>query len=119
MKRASPGLIDRIRRICLAFSETSEKLSHGEPTWFARKRVFATLSDNHHNDGNVAVLCPVPEGAQAALIEAYPEHIYKPPYVGSSGWIGIRLNTGFEWKMIAALLDQAHAMAMEKQRRRR
>jgi len=27
----------RVRRICSAFPETSEKLSHGAPTFFARK----------------------------------------------------------------------------------
>ncbi|HKQ73467.1 MAG TPA: MmcQ/YjbR family DNA-binding protein [Blastocatellia bacterium] len=72
--------------------ETWEKLSHGEPTFFVGKKVFAMFSNNHHNDGRIAVLCPAPIGIQAMLIEAEPEKFYKPPYVGGSGWIGIHLN---------------------------
>lgn len=118
MKRASEKTIERVRKICLALPDATEKLSHGEPTWFAGGRVFATLSNNHHNDGNVAVVCNAPEGAQKALIEAEPEHIYYPPYVGGGGWIGVRLDTGLDWKMIAALIEQAHAVTTSRLRSR-
>jgi len=33
----------RVRRICAALPETTEKLSHGEPTFLVRKKVFAGL----------------------------------------------------------------------------
>jgi len=118
MKRASEKTIERVRKICLALPDTTEKLSHGEPTWFAGGRVFAGLSNNHHNDGNVAAVCNAPEGAQKALIEAEPEHIYYPPYVGGGGWIGVRLDTGLDWKMIAALIEQAHAVTSARLRSR-
>jgi len=122
MKRASATTIERVRKICLALPDTFEKLSHGEPTWFCgggKGRVFAMLSNNHHDDGNVAIVCNAPEGAQQALIEAEPEHIYKPPYVGGGGWIGVRLDTGLDWKMIAALIGQAYETTISAQRRSR
>jgi hypothetical protein len=119
MKRASAKTIERVRKICLALPGATEKLSHGEPTWFACGRVFATMSDNHHDDGNVAVVCNAPEGAQQALIEAESEHIYRPPYVGGAGWIGVRLDTGLDWKMIAALIEQAHATTLSARLRSR
>jgi hypothetical protein len=84
-------LIERVRRICMALPETTEKLSHGEPTWFVKKKVFAMFSNNHHNDGHVAVTAPAPLGVQAALIEKSPRKFYKPPYVGGRGWIGIEV----------------------------
>jgi hypothetical protein len=83
--------LERVRRICLALPETMEKLSHGEPTFFVRKRVFAMCSNNHHNDGHVAVVVPAAIGIQAMLIESSPKKFYKPPYVGGSGWVGIEL----------------------------
>jgi hypothetical protein len=83
--------LQRVRRICAALPETTEKLSHGEPTFFVRKKVFAMFSNNHHNDGHVAVVAPAPPGVQAMLIEAAPEKYYRPPYVGGAGWIGIEL----------------------------
>ena len=83
--------VARVRRFCLALPETMEKLSHGEPTFFVRKRVFAMCSINHHNDGHIAVTVPAAIGIQAALIEADPKKYYRPPYVGGAGWVGIEL----------------------------
>src|SRR5882757_5517184 len=83
--------VERVRKLCLALPETMEKLSHGEPTFFVKKRVFAMCSINHHNDGHVAVVIPAAIGVQAALIEASPKKFYMPPYVGVRGWVGIEL----------------------------
>jgi hypothetical protein len=83
--------VARVRQICLALPETWEKISHGEPTFFVGKRVFAMCSTNHHNDGHYAVTVPAAIGVQAALIEANPKTFYRPPYVGPAGWIGIEL----------------------------
>jgi len=83
--------VARVRKICLALPETWEKISHGEPTFFVKKRVFAMCSINHHQDGHIAVVLPAPIGVQAALIEASPKKYYKPPYVGGAGWIGVEL----------------------------
>jgi len=84
--------LGRVRRICAALPETLEKLSHGEPTFFVSKKVFAMFSNNHHNDGHIAVLLPAAIGIQAMLIESSPEKFYKPPYVGVRGWVGIELD---------------------------
>jgi hypothetical protein len=83
--------VERVRRICLSLPETSEKLSHGEPTFFVHKKVFVMFANNHHNDGHIAVWLPVPVGFQMSLIEAKPEIYFKPPYVGVRGWVGIEL----------------------------
>ncbi len=82
----------RVRRICAALPETTERLSHGEPTFFVRKKVFAMFANNHHNDGHLAVWLPAPIGIQEMLIEASPQKFFKPPYVGGRGWIGVELN---------------------------
>ncbi len=82
---------ERVRRLCLALPGTSERLSHGEPTFFAGQRVFVMFADNHHNDGHVAVWLPVPPGQQSALIESAPAVYFRPPYVGHRGWVGIEL----------------------------
>lgn len=69
-----------------------EKLSHGEPTFFVRKKVFAMCSINHHDDGHVAVTVPAAIGVQEALVNEAPKKFYRPPYVGVRGWIGIELD---------------------------
>ena len=83
--------VERVRAACLALPEATEKLSHGEPTFFVRKRVFAMCSINHHHDGHIAVVIPAAIVIQAALIEKSPKKFYRPPYVGHAGWIGIEL----------------------------
>ena len=103
--------VARVRRICLALPETWEKLSHGEPTFFVGKKVFAMCSINHHHDGHFAVTVPAAIGIQAMLIETSPEKFYKPPYVGGAGWVGIELpkvsdkeltlHLGEAWRLIA------------------
>jgi len=82
----------RVRRICTSFPGTTEKLSHGEPTFFVHKRVYAMFANNHHNDGHIAVWIPVPPGAQAVLLKTEPDKFYLPPYVGVKGWVGIELD---------------------------
>jgi hypothetical protein len=82
----------RVRKICLALPDTMEKISHGEPTFFVKKHVFAMFSNNHHDDGHVAVWVPVAPGLQEALVEDAPDTYYRPPYMGTSGWVGIELD---------------------------
>jgi hypothetical protein len=82
----------RLRRLCATLPEATEKLSHGEPTFFVRKKVFAMFANNHHNDGRLAVWLPAPIGIQEMLIESSPGKFFKPPYVGGRGWIGVELN---------------------------
>jgi hypothetical protein len=84
--------LERVRRICSALPETTERPSHGEPTFFVNNKVFVMFANNHHNDGHIAVWLPVPSGFQATLIEKDPKTFFKPPYVGTRGWIGIELD---------------------------
>jgi hypothetical protein len=102
-------LVARLRRICIALPEANEKLSHGEPTWFAGKgRVFAMLDDHHHGAAHLSVWLPQPLGAQEALIRSDPERFFRPPYVGVSGWVGVVLDTGPDWREVARLVREAY-----------
>jgi hypothetical protein len=111
------ALIDRLRGIALALDGASEKLSHGEPTFFVRGRVFAMIDDHHHGADQVAVYCNAPEGVQRALVEGDPEHFFVPPYVGKAGWLGVRIDRGLPWDVIGDLVRQAHAMTGVKKKR--
>ena len=65
-----------VRKICLGLPATSERLSHGAPTFFVRdKRSFAMVWNNHHGDGRYALICAAPEGMQAMLVETDPEYL--------------------------------------------
>ena len=102
--------LERVRALCLALPEVTERLSHGSPTWFVRgKKTFVMYLDDHHGDGRLALWCAAPEGMQEALIAGEPEHYFRPPYVGHRGWIGVHLNRGLDWNEIAGAIEDAYA----------
>jgi hypothetical protein len=103
-------VLQRIRELCLALPETSERLSHGQPTFFVRdKRSFLMVLDNHHGDGRFAIWCAAEDGAQELLMEADPERFFRPPYVGHRGWLGVRLDRGLNWDELAGIVEDAYA----------
>ena len=83
--------LTRVRRLCLALPESEERLSHGEPTFFVRNKVFVMFADDHHGNGHLAVWLPVEPGLQEALIGKDSVTYFRPPYVGHRGWVGIEL----------------------------
>ena len=102
--------LDRLREICLALPETSERLSHGAPTFFVRgKRAFLMVLTDHHGDGRFAIWCAAPAGEQGVLAENDPEKFFVPPYVGHRGWLGMRLDRRLDWEEIAGIAEDAYA----------
>lgn len=97
------ALLARVRALALALPRTQEKLSHGSPGFFVRGgKFFAYFTSDHHGDGINALLVKASGiEEQASLIERDPDLYYRPAYLGPSGWIGIRLDTGdVDWPHI-------------------
>jgi hypothetical protein len=109
-RKQREATLARLRELCLALPETSERLSHGAPTFFIReKRAFVMVLTNFHGDGRFAIWCAAPDGLQAMLTEADPERFFVPPYVGHRGWLGVRLDRGLDWDELAGLIEDAYA----------
>ena len=108
--------VERLREICLAFPEVTERLSHGAPTWFVRgKKTFVMLwADGHHDNAFPHLWCAAPAGAQAELVAADPERFFRPPYVGHRGWLGVRLDRDPDWAEIAELCEDAYRTVAPK-----
>jgi hypothetical protein len=104
-----------LRRICLALPEVTERLSHGSPSWFVRqKKTVASFVDDHHGDGILGIWCPAPPGVQAELVAAEPDRFFVPPYVGHSGWVGMRLDTDVDWGEVAGILIESYRLVAPK-----
>jgi predicted DNA-binding protein (MmcQ/YjbR family) len=102
--------LEHLRRLCLALPESTERLSHDEPTWFVRdKKTFATFADRHHDD-RLAFWCAAPPGAQQDLVILNEDQFFVPPYVGGRGWIGVRLDLPTDWNLIEDLVEDAYRM---------
>jgi len=102
-------VLARLREICLALPETSERPSHGAPSFFIRgKTCFLVLHDDHHGDGRFAVWCAAEPGAQEALVAGDPERFFRPPYVGHRGWLGVMLHGDVDWDDVAGIVEDAY-----------
>ncbi|MEO8063302.1 MAG: MmcQ/YjbR family DNA-binding protein [Pseudomonadota bacterium] len=112
-ERGARTIPKAVRELCLAFPGAEEFESHGSPNYRAREgarkaKVFAVFALNHHGDGHVALWLNTPALEQSRLL-AESKHLFKPPYVGPSGWIGIELNKGVSWKRVCELVYMAYA----------
>ncbi|OLC10955.1 MAG: phosphoribosylglycinamide formyltransferase [Chloroflexi bacterium 13_1_40CM_67_9] len=115
MTRAAPSPLARIRKICLSLPETTERLSHGAPSFFIRDKVgFVNYMDNHHDDGRLALWCACPAGMREGLLRAQPDQYFVPPYVGVRGWIGVRLDRGPDWDAVERVIRDAYLAVAPK-----
>jgi hypothetical protein len=107
-------VLGRLRRLCLALPETTERVSHGEPTWFVRdKKTFVMFADRHHDD-RVGFWCAALPGVQEALLASAPGRYFYPPYVGHRGWLGVRLDVPVDWGEIGELVVDAYRVIAPK-----
>ncbi|MEV6606465.1 MmcQ/YjbR family DNA-binding protein [Kutzneria sp. NPDC051319] len=106
--------LPRLRRLCLALPETTERLSHGEPTWFVRGRNTFVMYSDHHHDDRLAFVCAAGAGVQAALIASDPTRFFRPPYVGHRGWLGVYLDVPQDWSELAELVTDAYRAVAPK-----
>jgi predicted DNA-binding protein (MmcQ/YjbR family) len=109
MKTADPRSdpIERLREICLGFPEATEKSfgGHAAPSFRVRDKLFLMTSE----DGTF-MTCKAPPGDQAVLVASDPDRYFVPAYVGSKGWVGIRLDPGLDWDEISEIVEESYRM---------
>jgi hypothetical protein len=114
-RRQSADPVERLRAICMALPDAVEKISHGEPAWFAGNgKLFASLDDHHHGAPHLSVWLPAPLGAQEALVAADPKRYFRPPYVGHKGWVAVVLDTKPDWGVVAELVEQGYRLVASR-----
>ena len=103
--------LEKVRAAALELPETSEKLSHGQPTFFVAGKQFAQFRDNHHSDGKTVVCVRTSSlDEQAMLLEADPETYSRPAYMPS--WLSINLAGGdVDWDHVADRIAQSWELA--------
>jgi predicted DNA-binding protein (MmcQ/YjbR family) len=99
--------IERLRAICLALPEATEKEAWGDPTFRVRDKIFAM---EKRGDGRISVWCKAPPGSQLVLIGADSDRFFVPPYVGHNGWVGMRLDRRPDWDEVALLVRRSYRL---------
>ncbi|AYF77510.1 MmcQ/YjbR family DNA-binding protein [Nocardia yunnanensis] len=108
------SVLERLRAVCRGLPAVSEKLSHGEPCWFAGgKKMFVMFADHHHDD-RLGFWCAAPAGVQAELVAAEPGRYFRPPYVGHRGWLGVYLDVPVDWDEIGEIVEDAYRQVATK-----
>lgn len=114
MQNQTEQVLEKMRDMCLSLPGTTERLSHGEPTWFVQeKRSFVMFSDHHHG-GRLSFWCAAFPGIQALLTGSEPEQYFRPPYVGHRGWLGVYLDVPVDWDTIGKLVRDAYRVVAPK-----
>jgi predicted DNA-binding protein (MmcQ/YjbR family) len=101
----------RLRDICLALPEATERETWGDLTWRVREKIFAM---QRQDDGRVAVWCKAPAGSQMVLLGADPDRFFAPPYVGPKGWVGMWLDKKPDWDEAAKLVRRSYQLIAPK-----
>jgi len=110
---ANPHLA-RLRKTCLALPESHEKEAWGAPTFRVKNKLFAHYRNNHHGDGRIAAWCKELPEHQMDVVESDRELFFVPPYVGPSGWVGLRLDRKADWNIVAEVLERAYRLVAPK-----
>ncbi|MBA4047866.1 MAG: hypothetical protein C0476_04910 [Sphingomonas sp.] len=107
----------RVRDICLLLPYGAERLSHGSPGFFIDigkngGKFFAYFWHNHHGDGRTAAILKTSGfEEQGMLVEMDPDLYFIPPYLGPSGWVGMRLEgADHDWDRVADRITASWAM---------
>ena len=115
----SNPVIAKLREICLALPDVFEKEAWGECTFrVTGGSMFAMTDNNHHNSGHLAVWVKAPAMVQEILVNSDPKRFFVPPYMGSKGWVGVRIDGRVKWDQAAAILKDGYQMSMPAKKSR-
>jgi hypothetical protein len=77
-----------VRKLALALPDAVEQETWGTPTFRVRKKIFVMFSDEQREAWVKST-----HDEQRALTQMDPDTFFVPPYVGPSGWVGVRFRT--------------------------
>ena len=105
----------QLTKICLALPEAVRDYNGQHAGFQVRKRTFAYFLNDHHGDGIVAVTCKVLKSDNQVLTGADPERFYIPAYIGSRGWVALRLDRStIDWEEVTELVTGSYRMVAPK-----
>jgi len=106
--------LTRLRAICLALPEVTEKLNQGLPSWVVRRKTVVQFYDGpQRGDDIVGMWAPAPAGVLEAQVAEEPDRFFRPAY-GGIGWLGVRLDRDPDWDEVTSIVDEAYRLVAPK-----
>ena len=107
--------LNKLANICMGMPGASKEQMHGHVVFRVGKKTFAYYLNDHHGDGIVSVCCKVLAGDNERLIEASPRKFYMPAYIGSRGWVALRLDRAtVDWSEVQELVRGSYEQMASK-----
>lgn len=94
-----------IRDIALGFPEAVEKDAGGHPSFRVRDKVFVACGVDDH--GATTITVKAPTGEHGTLL-AKGAPFFSPKYLGSRGWVGVRLDDETDWRKVHELVIDSY-----------
>jgi hypothetical protein len=77
-----------VRKLALSLPDAEERETWGTPTFRVRNKIFAMFAEEGRE-----VWVKSTHDEQRALVAMDGDTFFPPPYVGPSGWVGVRFRT--------------------------
>lgn len=106
--------LPEIRRICLNFPETEERLNHGMPAFAVKSRTAFVFVQESKKENRASIWFKALPEVQEELVEQDPDRFFRPPYLGPSGWVGLRLDIDLDWEEVAQAAEEAWRLVAPK-----
>jgi hypothetical protein len=107
--------LDALTRICLALPGAMREDKSSHSAFLVGKKTFAYYLNNHHDDNIISVCCKVLPGENRFLVESGPGRFYLPAYIGSRGWIGLRMDRAtLNWDEVEELIRGSYLQIAPK-----
>ena len=114
-KSSQPSRLHALTEICLALPETTREDKESHAAFLVRKKTFAYYLNDHHGDNIISVCCKVLPGENRFLVESGPDRFYLPAYIGSRGWIGLRMDrAALNWTEVKELVHGSYLQTAPK-----
>jgi hypothetical protein len=105
----------RIAKIVEGFPEGEAKPVRNHLSLEVRNKRFGWFTTSHHGDGRVDVMCKASAEMHDILQRLAPAHFHVPKYVGSKGWVGVRLDLPkLDWTAVELALREAYLRTAPK-----
>jgi hypothetical protein len=113
-----PTQQDRLRTltdICLALPEARREDKASHAAFLVGKKTFAYYLNDHHGDNIISVSCKVLPRENQFLVQSDPGRFYLPAYIGSRGWIALRMDLAtLNWSEVKELIRGSYVQMAPK-----
>jgi hypothetical protein len=106
---AADGRRARLVKICESLPEIAIEPAESHLAFRIRRKTFAYYLFDHHGDGIIAFCCKSTLSEQRRLVSEDAETFFVPAYLGSKGWVAIRLDlASVDWDAVRELATRAY-----------